>query len=44
MYENSIKSSSNEVLGKKSLHDPLYKLFFEQLFGDFMSAIMHMYL
>ena len=35
MYENSVKSSSNELLEKPSLHDPLYKLFLEQLFGDF---------
>ena len=37
MYENSIKSSSNELSGKPSLYDPLCKLFFEQRFRDFMS-------
>ena len=42
MYKNSIKSSSNELLGKPSLHDPYYKLFFEQLFGDF-TVIMCIY-
>ena len=40
MYENSIKSSSNELLGKPGLHNPLCKLFFEQFFLDFMSLIM----
>ena len=37
MYENSIKSSSHELLGKPGLHDPLCKLFFEQFFDDLMS-------
>ena len=27
MHENWIKSSSNELLGKPSLHDPFYKFF-----------------
>ena len=41
MYENSIKSSSDELLGKPRLHDPLWKLFFEELSGDFMSLTMY---
>ena len=28
-------------LGKPSLHDPLWKLFFEQLFGDFISLTLY---
>ena len=41
MYENSSNSSFNELLGKPSLDDPLYKLFFEKLFGSFMSVTMY---
>ena len=44
MPENPIKSSSDELFGKPSLHDLLYKLFFEQLFGDFMLGTMYILL
>ena len=39
-----IKSSSNElILGTSSLHDPLCKLFFEQLFDDFMALTIYIF-
>ena len=44
MHENPIKSSSDELFGKPGLHDLLYKLFFEQLFGDFMLGTMYILL
>ena len=43
MYENSIQSSANELLGKPILHDPLCKLFFEQLFDSYVINYVYMF-
>ena len=41
--ENSVKLSSVELSKKPSLYFPLYQLFFEKRFGEFMSVTIIMY-